>query len=138
MGNICGKTEDPDPFSQPGRVLGSAPPPGPKTAPVPKKVGGPPRTLGGGAAVGGASNPGEARSKAAQAAEARAKAASQGGKLQAQLSAQKKQTRTNTLAEASGQEVRARDADEAAKDPQTLGNTRSPSLNSKPNEWHIL
>lgn len=46
MGNICGKTES-DAFSQPGRVLGSAPPQ-PQRASVPAHVGGPPRTLGGG------------------------------------------------------------------------------------------
>ncbi|RFU75273.1 hypothetical protein TARUN_6957 [Trichoderma arundinaceum] len=121
MGNICGKTE-PEPFAQPGRPLGSAPPPGPKTSRVPPKVGGPPRTLGGAAADsgGGSSNPSDARRRAAEAAEypssqARAKASSKGGKLQSQLTAQKKQNRSSTLAEASNQELRARDADEAAK-----------------------
>lgn len=144
MGNICGKTES-EP-SQPGRLLGSAPPPGPKTSRVPQKVGGPPRTLGsaGDANSGDAS---DARRKAAEAAEvrkeadptkplslpfastfltvtdffffdprqARAKASSKGGKLQSQLNAQKKQNRLSTLAEASNQELRARDADEAAQ-----------------------
>ena len=68
MGNICGKESKEDNFSQPGRVLGSAPPQGPKTAPVPKKVGGPPRTLGGSSneASGDAA---DARRKAALAAE---------------------------------------------------------------------
>ncbi|KAM0260511.1 hypothetical protein ACHAQJ_002744 [Trichoderma viride] len=118
MGNICGKTES-EP-SQPGRPLGSAPPPGPKTSRVPQKVGGPPRTLGGagddsGEGGGGSSNPSDARRRAAEAAEARAKAAGKGGKLQSQLTAQKKQNRSSTLAEASNQELRARDADEAAK-----------------------
>lgn len=77
MGNICGKTES-EP-SQPGRPLGSAPPPGPKTSRVPPKVGGPPRTLGGagsdaGSGAGGANNsgdPSDARRKAAEAAEVR-------------------------------------------------------------------
>ncbi|PNP41449.1 hypothetical protein TGAM01_v207258 [Trichoderma gamsii] len=117
MGNICGKTES-EP-SQPGRPLGSAPPPGPKTSRVPPKVGGPPRTLGGagsdvGSGVSNSSDPSDARRKAAEAAEARAKASSKGGKLQSQLNAQKKQNRNSTLAEASNQELRARDADEAA------------------------
>lgn len=120
MGNICGKTES-EP-SQPGRPLGSAPPPGPKTSRVPQKVGGPPRTLGGAAGSGGSDaggtnsgDPSDARRKAAEAAEARAKASSKGGKLQSQLNAQKKQNRSSTLAEASNQELRARDADEAAQ-----------------------
>lgn len=120
MGNICGKTES-EP-SQPGRALGSAPPPGPKTSRVPPKVGGPPRTLGGagsdaGSGTGGVNNssdPSDARRKAAEAAEARAKASSKGGKLQSQLNAQKKKNLSSTLAEASNQELRARDADEAA------------------------
>ncbi|KAM0486865.1 hypothetical protein ACHAPX_000129 [Trichoderma viride] len=117
MGNICGKTES-EP-SQPGRPLGSAPPPGPKTSRVPPKVGGPPRTLGGagsdvGSAVSNSSDPSDARKKAAEAAEARAKASSKGGKLQSQLNAQKKKNLSSTLAEASNQELRARDADEAA------------------------
>lgn len=76
MGNICGKTES-EP-SQPGRPLGSAPPPGPKTSRVPQKVGGPPRTLGGAAGSGGSDaggansgDPSDARRKAAEAAEVR-------------------------------------------------------------------
>ncbi|KAL6904458.1 hypothetical protein GGI43DRAFT_321404 [Trichoderma evansii] len=118
MGNICGKTES-EP-SQPGRPLGSAPPPGPKTSRVPQKVGGPPRTLGGagssGSDVGGANtgDPSDARRKAAEAAEARAKASSKGGKLQSQLNSQKKQNRSSTLAEASKQERLIRAADQAA------------------------
>ncbi|KAM0522278.1 hypothetical protein ACHAPE_001866 [Trichoderma viride] len=117
MGNICGKTES-EP-SQPGRPLGSAPPPGPKTSRVPPKVGGPPRTLGGagsdvGSAVSNSGDPSDARRKAAEAAEARAKASSKGGKLQSQLNAQKKKNLSSTLADASNQELRARDADEAA------------------------
>lgn len=69
MGNICGKTES-EPDARAGRRLGSAPPPGPKTAPVPRKVGGPPRTLGSGGGGGDSgSDPGDARRKAAEAAE---------------------------------------------------------------------
>ncbi|RGP65660.1 hypothetical protein FLONG3_9163 [Fusarium longipes] len=117
MGNICGKTE-PEAFSQPGRVLGTAPPPAAGTAPVPKTVGGPPRTLGGGsaAAAQGSDDPENARRKAAEAAEARAKAASKpGGKLQTQLAAQKKQTRSETLKDASQEQLRAREADQATE-----------------------
>ncbi|CAI6095600.1 hypothetical protein V2G26_014557 [Clonostachys chloroleuca] len=122
MGNICGKTES-DNFSSPGRTVGSVPPDPsvPKTAPVPRKVGGPPRTLGGGPdsqptkPTAGAADT-DARRRAAEAAEARAKAANKpGGKLQSQLNAQKKQTRTDTLQESSNQELRSREADEAAK-----------------------
>lgn len=68
MGNICGKTES-EPDARAGRRLGSAPPTGPKTAPVPKKVGGPPRTLGSGGGGDSGSDPGDARRKAAEAAE---------------------------------------------------------------------
>ncbi|KAL5087267.1 hypothetical protein Trisim1_008005 [Trichoderma cf. simile WF8] len=115
MGNICGKTE-PEPDAQAGRRLGSAPPPGPKTARVPQKVGGPPRTLGGAAGdESGGGDPADARRRAAEAAEARAKASSKGGKLQSQLNAQKKKNLSSTLAEASNQELRAREADEAAQ-----------------------
>lgn len=38
-----------------------------------------------------------------------------GGKLQSQLANQKKQTRNDTLKDASYQEIRSRDADDAAK-----------------------
>lgn len=78
MGNICGTTERET--SQPGRLLGSAPPPGPKTSRVPPKVGGPPRTLGGagsdvgsagGASANNSGDPSDARRKAAEAAEVR-------------------------------------------------------------------
>jgi hypothetical protein len=144
MGNLCSKSDKDENFSSPGRVLGSTPEQ-PARASVPKSkktttVGGPARTLGG--SSGAASNnpnaesaPGEARSKAAEAAEvssicasftkgdemaddrqARAKAASKSsGKLSSQLNAQKKQTRNETLKEASRDELRARDADENAE-----------------------
>ncbi|KAM0345327.1 hypothetical protein ACHAPU_006726 [Fusarium lateritium] len=133
MGNICGKTE-PEAFSQPGRVLGSAPPPTAGTAPVPKKVGGPPRTLGGGSVPEASGDVDNARRRAAEAAEvrknppqnsnvpwsrdfdARAKATSKpGGKLQSQLAAQKKQTRSETLKDASQEQLRARESDQAAE-----------------------
>lgn len=68
MGNICGKeSKSSDPFSQPGRTVGSAPPS--QTAPratVPK-ISGPGQTLGG--ASGG--EPNDARRAAAKAAEVR-------------------------------------------------------------------
>ena len=66
MGNICGK-ESGDPFAQPGRTLGSAPPAQTSSA-VPaaarRTEGG--RTLGG---AGAASSQADARSQAALAAE---------------------------------------------------------------------
>ncbi|KAI1162379.1 hypothetical protein F5B18DRAFT_624079 [Nemania serpens] len=117
MGNICGKSES-EPFSQPGRVLGSAPPQ-PQRASVPAHVGGPPRTLGGSSSSAQASGEDvdDARRRAAEAAEARAQAASakSSGKLGAQLAAQKRQTRNDTLQEISSNERRQRDADEAAQ-----------------------
>lgn len=120
MGNVCGKTDSGgDNFAGPGRVIGTAPPQ-PQRAAVPQKVrtvGGPPRTLGGSQDAGaGAARPDDARRKAAEAAEARAKAASKTtGKLSAQLQEQKKKTRNETLKEISQNELRARDADEAAQ-----------------------
>ncbi|KAI3329157.1 hypothetical protein HD806DRAFT_274384 [Xylariaceae sp. AK1471] len=116
MGNICGKS-DSEAFSQPGRTLGSAPPQ-PQRASIPAHVGGPPRTLGGSPTPqGNNENPDDARRRAAEAAEARAQAASAktSGKLGAQLAAQKKQTRNDTLQEISNNERRQRDADEAAQ-----------------------
>ncbi|KAK1837694.1 hypothetical protein CCHR01_19685, partial [Colletotrichum chrysophilum] len=104
--------------------LGTAPPPQPKTAPIPARVGGPPRTLGGGSGSGGGGASGErsnadaddARRRAAEAAEARAKAANKStGKLGSQLNAQKKQTQTDLLKDASTQQLRQRDADAAAE-----------------------
>ncbi|KAH8808269.1 hypothetical protein F5884DRAFT_900528 [Xylogone sp. PMI_703] len=121
MGNLCGKQSD-DPFAQPGRTLGSAPPPSSNpTSSVPRKVGGPPRTLGGSSSGTASSGTGdtaeEARKKAAAAAEARARGttAKPKGKLGSQLEEQKKQTRNDTLKEASNDERRTRDADAAAE-----------------------
>ncbi|OTB08854.1 hypothetical protein M426DRAFT_316883 [Hypoxylon sp. CI-4A] len=122
MGNICGKSES-DPFSQPGRVLGSAPPQ-PERVSVPAKVAGPPRTLGGSTANPPPPPPpsqesgaaADARRRAAEAAEARAQnaATKPSGKLGTQLAAQKKQTRNEILNELSNDEIRQRDADAAA------------------------
>jgi hypothetical protein len=73
MGNLCGKESDPDHFAQPGRTLSSAPPPSnSKTSSVPKKVGGPPRTLGSNSFPSnaeGSAQQEDARRKAAEAAE---------------------------------------------------------------------
>ncbi|KAI0555370.1 hypothetical protein F4679DRAFT_578754 [Xylaria curta] len=115
MGNICGKSES-EAFSQPGRVLGCAPEQ-PQRASIPAHVGGPPRTLGGGGSPSAQGDADDARRRAAEAAEARAQAASarSSGKLGAQLAAQKKQTRNDTLQEISNNERRQRDADEAAQ-----------------------
>ncbi|GKT83540.1 hypothetical protein Ct61P_01390 [Colletotrichum tofieldiae] len=120
MGSVCGKEDKGDNFTSPGRPLGTAPPPQPKTAPIPARVGGPPRTLGGGSGGGApgeqSANAAEARRKAAEAAEARAKAASKStGKLSSQLNAQKKQTQADLLKDASAQQLRQRDADAAAE-----------------------
>ncbi|KAI0008041.1 hypothetical protein F4779DRAFT_468953 [Xylariaceae sp. FL0662B] len=119
MGNICGKAES-DNFSQPGRVLGSAPPQ-PERASVPAKVGGPPRTLGGSTPSAPPTAPSpsqdEARRRAAEAAEARAQAAASKstGKLGTQLAAQQRQSRNEILQEISNEGIRQRDADEAAQ-----------------------
>ncbi|KAH7163228.1 hypothetical protein B0J13DRAFT_32373 [Dactylonectria estremocensis] len=100
MGNCCGKTES-DAFDQPGRVLGSAPPQGSTSAPVPK-VGGPPRVLGGSSTAEASGNQEDARRKASEAALARAKASSAGsGKLQAQLTSQQKKSHLEHLNDAS-------------------------------------
>ncbi|KAJ0388454.1 hypothetical protein COL922a_000258 [Colletotrichum nupharicola] len=124
MGSVCGKESGDDNFSSPGRPLGTAPPPQPKTAPIPARVGGPPRTLGGGSGSGAGGASGErsnadaddARRRAAEAAEARAKAANKStGKLGSQLNAQKKQTQTDLLKDASTQQLSQRDADAAAE-----------------------
>jgi len=115
MGNLCGKESSPDPFSQPGRTLSSAPVPN-TTSSVPRKVGGPPRTLGGATSTQTDSQKEDARRKAAEAAEARANVANKPkGKLGNQLLEQRKQTRTDTLEAASSDERRLRDADAAAE-----------------------
>lgn len=67
MGNICGKSES-EAFSQPGRVLGSAPPQ-PQSVPVPAHVGAPAQTPGGGSA------PAQGDSRASAADDARRRAA---------------------------------------------------------------
>ncbi|TEA16469.1 hypothetical protein C8034_v001290 [Colletotrichum sidae] len=117
MGSVCGKEKGDDNFSSPGRPLGTAPPPQPKTAPIPARVGGPPRTLGGSSSgERSTADTDDARRRAAEAAEARAKAANKTtGKLSSQLNAQKKQTQGDLLKDVSNQQLRQRDADAAAE-----------------------
>ncbi|GLA08309.1 hypothetical protein AnigIFM60653_009840 [Aspergillus niger] len=135
MGNICSKSKNqPDAFSSPGRVLGSAPNNTAKDssaprAPLPSNAkpasnwgSGPSgRTLGSGntAAVTGEGNAtADARTNAALAAQKRAESASatgSKGKLGTKLAAQKAQTQNQTLNEASRDEVAAREADGAAE-----------------------
>jgi hypothetical protein len=80
MGNLCGK-ESADPFSQPGRILSSAPAntntnTNNPTSSVPRKVGGPPRTLGSNSNTAQTDSQKEdARRKAAEAAEVSRKTA---------------------------------------------------------------
>ena len=64
MGNLCGKpSKENDPFTQPGRTVGSAPPkPSEPRASVPK-------INSHGQALGGGGGPSDARSAAAKAAE---------------------------------------------------------------------
>ncbi|KAK4237863.1 hypothetical protein C8A03DRAFT_34162 [Achaetomium macrosporum] len=122
MGNLCSTERDADPFSQPGRRLGEAPAAPtsasvPASATSPRRVGGPPRTLGGSeAGEAGASSRGdgsEARLKAAAAAEARFQGSKQGGKLQAQLDRQRGMTDAKVLQQASETARRQRDLDES-------------------------
>ncbi|KAF2279638.1 uncharacterized protein EI97DRAFT_448330 [Westerdykella ornata] len=120
MGNLCGKpsSSKDNNFAGPGRVLGSAPAQ-PSKASVPvtaRKVGGPPRTLGGeggtpqsGGQARGDSDP---RSAAAAAAEARAKKTPTGD-LARKLDAQKRQTHAQTLQSAAAENLAHRQADEA-------------------------
>ncbi|GLA65417.1 hypothetical protein AtubIFM54640_007169 [Aspergillus tubingensis] len=136
MGNICSKSSNqPEAFSSPGRVLGSAANPPAKDssssaprAPLPSNAkpasnwgSGPSgRTLGSPAAAGEGNGDAtaDARTKAALAAQKRAESASAAGskgKLGTKLAAQKAQTQNQTLNEASRDEVAARDADGAAE-----------------------
>ncbi|KIN01967.1 hypothetical protein OIDMADRAFT_179264 [Oidiodendron maius Zn] len=112
MGNICGKESPPDPLAENVRPLpqGSSPHAN-QSSNVPRKVGGPPRTLGSGSEASPQSQE-DARMKAAEAAEARATKAARAtkGKLSSQLQEQKKQSRVDTLL--ASREVHA-DADAA-------------------------
>ncbi|MCJ1273634.1 hypothetical protein MMC21_001427 [Puttea exsequens] len=110
MGNLCGKQSKDDPFSQPGRTVGSAPTPQPRAS-VPR-ISGQGHTLGGSGTV----HRDEARREAARAAEERAAKANQPkGKLERDLANQKKQTRTGTLENISADERRRRDTDQTAQ-----------------------
>ncbi|KAK3311279.1 uncharacterized protein B0T15DRAFT_68597 [Chaetomium strumarium] len=122
MGSLCSTERGGDPFSQPGRRLGETPAAPtsasvPASATSPRRVGGPPRTLGGsGAAEAGASSRGdgqEARRKAGDAAKARFQGSKQGGKLKAQLDRQRGMTDTKVLQEASETARRQRDLDQS-------------------------
>ncbi|KAL2139340.1 hypothetical protein VTI28DRAFT_5328 [Corynascus sepedonium] len=116
MGNLC--SSERDPFSQPGRPLGTTPAAPasasvPASARTPRKVGGPPRTLGGAsptAAPSGTDN--DARARAAAAAEERFRKSQQGGgKLKAQLNERRARTDSEILREASAVERGHRDLD---------------------------
>ncbi|KAL2043618.1 hypothetical protein N7G274_003925 [Stereocaulon virgatum] len=120
MGNLCGKPSKSDPFSQPGRTVGSAPPP--STAPratIPKTTTTTTTTQGqnlGGPTTAAGDNRDEARRAAARAAEERAAKASQTkGKLEKDLAKQKAQTRVGTLENVSQEERRRRDVDQTAQ-----------------------
>ncbi|KAL2872094.1 uncharacterized protein BJX67DRAFT_341489 [Aspergillus lucknowensis] len=134
MGNICSNSKnEAEPFSRPGRVLGSSATDSVPRASVPATAKSkskstwesPGRTLGDGGGSGGAgsgSGPGpgtekaeDARARAAAAAQKRAEATSNAnkGKLGSKLAAQKAQTQAQTLNEASRDERAARDADGA-------------------------
>ncbi|KAF7512451.1 hypothetical protein GJ744_001386 [Endocarpon pusillum] len=124
MGNLCSKSANkPDAFPGQGRVVGTSSSQPASSAPIPQKItsNSPGRPLGGSSVNSGGSFDGAAsdpRSAAAKAAEERAKAASRGtsgGKLSAQLEAQKKQTRSELLAAGSKEEQQARAADAAAE-----------------------
>jgi len=115
MGNLCGKETTPDPHAENARPLApDAALRANQSSSVPRKVGGPPRTLGSGAPTPLSQE--DARIRAAEAAEARAKAASTPkGKLGTQLQEQKKQSRVDTLSAASRDERRTRDTDATAQ-----------------------
>ncbi len=130
MGNLCGKpSKESDPFSQPGRTVGSTPP----SQSAPRA--GVPRITGQGQTLGGSSagDRDEARKAAARAAEVSAirrhktglkllwlqeraaKANQPKGKLERDLAKQKAQTRVGTLENISQDERRRRDADQTAQ-----------------------
>ncbi|MCJ1245039.1 hypothetical protein MMC30_002240 [Trapelia coarctata] len=118
MGNCFGKPSaafSSDPFAQPGRTLGNAPP-APRASVPPKISSQRGKTLG--AQPGSSEGPeaSDARRAAAKAAEERAARANQPkGKLGQALASQKQQTRNETLGDVSREERRNRDADEGAE-----------------------
>lgn len=130
MGNLCGKpAKESDPFSQPGRTVGSAPP----SQSAPRA--GVPKITSQGQTLGGSStgDRDEARKAAARAAEVSAfcrhkaglkslwlqeraaKANQPKGKLERDLAKQKAQTRVGTLENISRDERNKRDADQTAQ-----------------------
>lgn len=112
MGNLCGKpSKENDPFSQPGRIIGSAPPPQPNPRVAVPKINGQGQKLGGSSGREGS----DARSAAARAAEERAKANQPKGKLGRDLAKERAQTRTGTLENVSQDERRRRDADQTTQ-----------------------
>jgi len=120
MGALCGK-ESPassDPFSTPGRVLSSAPAPQTTSSiPAQRKVGGPPRTLGGSSSPNTDMDREEARRKAAEAAMKRdqqSKKAS--GQLGKNLREQKTKSQKTILEEEAERRLRERQVSEATED----------------------
>lgn len=112
MGNLCGKpSKENDPFSQPGRTVGSIPPPQPNPRASVPKISSQGQKLGGSASGEGS----DARSAAARAAEERAKANQPKGKLGRDLAKGRAQTRTGTLENVSHDERRRRDADQTSQ-----------------------
>lgn len=116
MGNLCSRSSnEPDHFSSPGRVIGSAPPI-PASVPVPKTTNpnSPGRPLGGG--IDRSEDPSDLRTAAATAAERRAQATPQGtsgGSLSAKLREEQRQTMGALRAAASKEEQKKRAAEEA-------------------------
>ncbi|KAJ5185666.1 hypothetical protein N7491_006464 [Penicillium cf. griseofulvum] len=119
MGNICSRgSNETEPFSQPGRVVGTTSGKGAAPrAPLPAKTNWkatPGRTLGESNTNGSTAGTDEARANAAIAAQKRAESASANkGKLGSKLAAQKAQTQAQTLDQVSRTERAARDVDGA-------------------------
>ncbi|CAF9922864.1 hypothetical protein IMSHALPRED_005774 [Imshaugia aleurites] len=112
MGNLCGKpSKENDPFSQPGRTVGSAPPPQSNSRASVPKIDSQGQKLG--SSSGRATN--DARSAAARAAEERAKANQPKGKLGRDLAKERAQTRTGTLENISQDERKRREADKTSQ-----------------------
>lgn len=125
MGSCCSKSSE-DNFAGPGRQLGSTPAAGPDRASIPPlnkqkpKISGTGRTLGSNSGGGSTDDPRAAAARAAEVSpklykrtcdrahtkgrsQERAAKSQPKGKLGEQLAAQKAQTRTDTLAEASAE-----------------------------------
>ncbi|KAF4258131.1 hypothetical protein KXW98_008670 [Aspergillus fumigatus] len=125
MGNLCSTSKnEAEPFSRPGRVLGSAANPPPNAAPrapLPAKskapFKSPGRSLGEAAPEVPGAERADARTNAAIAAQKRAESAAkaQKGKLGSKLAAQKAQTQAKTLSEVSREQISARHMDESSE-----------------------